>query len=260
MITVLSPAKRLNEAASPVAPETTPAFARDAATLAKIMRRMPAEAIAALMDISPRLGALNHARFQQFGGDGAAYAALFLFDGDTYTGLDARSLGDDALRWAGGHLRILSGLYGLLRPLDAIQPYRLEMGTRLATPRGDGLYAFWGPRLARALNDLGRETGAQALVNCASAEYFGAVDRRALSLPLITPTFLEDDDGQARLISFWAKQARGAMARYICEGQITNPSDLRGFTTGGYRYCPDKSDAATLVFTRPYQPAKTRAA
>jgi uncharacterized protein len=151
-------------------------------------------------------------------------------------------------------LRILSGLYGLLRPLDAIEPYRLEMGTRLETPNGSTLYAFWGSQIARALNDLGNEMGATALINCASTEYFSAVDRKALRLPVITPVFLETDEGRARTISFWAKRARGAMARYICEGHITNPTDLRGFDLGGYRFDAGQSDASKLVFTRPYQP------
>lgn len=254
MITVISPAKRLNETATPDVALTQPQFAKPAQQLAKIARRLSAADLSALMDISPALGALNHGRFQNFGTGGPSYAAAFLFDGDTYAGLEARSLPPDALHWAGGHLRILSGLYGLLRPLDAIEPYRLEMGTRLQTPKGGTLYAYWGDKIARALNDLGQEVGATALINCASTEYFGAVDRKALRLPVITPVFLEVDEGRARTISFWAKRARGALARYICEGHITNPADLRGFDLGGYRFDAGQSDASKLVFTRPYQP------
>lgn len=254
MITVISPAKRLNETATPDVALTQPQFMRDSQQLAKIARGLTAADLSALMDISPALGALNHGRFQRMGKGGLSYPAAFLFDGDTYTGLDARTLSPDALHWAGGHLRILSGLYGLLRPLDAIEPYRLEMGTRLVTPKGGTLYAYWGDKIARALNDLGRQAGASALINCASTEYFGAVDRKALRLPVITPIFLEVNEGRARTISFWAKQARGAMARYICEGYITTSADLRSFDLGGYRFDAGQSDAGKMVFTRPYQP------
>ena len=255
MITVISPAKRLNETALPDLALTTPQVARAAQQLAKIARSLSAAQLSALMDISPALGALNHGRFQSFAKDTARFAAAFLFDGDTYAGLEARSLSPDAMHWAQGHLRILSGLYGLLRPLDGIQPYRLEMGTRLETPKGGNLYAYWGSQIAKALNDLARERGSAALVNCASVEYFTAVDRRALRLPVITPVFVETEDGNARTISFWAKRARGAMARYIAEGHITDTGDLRGFDLGGYRYHPEKSDAQTLTYARPYQPA-----
>ena len=155
-----------------------------------------------------------------------------------------------ALDWAAGHLRILSGLYGLLRPFDAIQAYRLEMGSRLANPRGADLYAFWGDRIAQSLNTVAQEQGAKALLNCASIEYFGAVDRASLTLPVITPVFLEERDGDAKAVSFWAKRARGAMARYVCDNQITAPDDLRGFATGGYRFVADKSSDTQMVFTR----------
>ena len=251
MLTVISPAKRLNDTAP--AGLSDPQFAAQAHALAKIARGLSVEDLCKLMDISPALGALNHARFAEFS-RAQTFAAAHLFDGDTYTGLDFASLDADGLHWADGHLRILSGLYGLLRPMDAIAPYRLEMGSRLANPQGATLYAFWGDRIAKALRAQAQAMGAKALINCASNEYFSAVDQEALKLPVITPVFLEEQDGQAKMVSFWAKQARGAMARFICTHHLTNPDDLRGFDLGGYRHSKDMSDNGRIVFTRPYQP------
>jgi hypothetical protein len=253
MLTVISPAKRLNE--TPFAlPEgmqpTPPEFGADAARLARIARGLSAADLCALMDISSKLGALNHGRFAAFLAGGPGQPAAGLFDGDTYAGLEARRMEPDTLRWAQGHLRILSGLYGLLRPLDGIQPYRLEMGARLANPKGADLYAYWGVKIAKALNALGAETGARVLINCASAEYFGAVDLRALKLPVITPVFLEERAGEAKIVSVWAKKARGAMARFVAENHLTDPADLRGFGQGGYVFRADQSDDGRLIFSR----------
>ncbi|MDP4893216.1 peroxide stress protein YaaA [Cypionkella sp.] len=251
MLTVISPAKRLNETAqsSPLA-ATQPDFTAEAANLAQIARGLSAADLGKLMHISEKLAQLNHDRFQTFDPKAAGQPAAFLFDGDTYAGLEARSLEPDALRWAQRHLRILSGLYGLLRPMDAILPYRLEMGSRLENPKGRDLYAFWGSKIADALNDLAAEVGAQALVNCASTEYFGAVDVKTLRLPIITPVFLEERGGEAKIVSFWAKKARGAMARYISLHHLTDPADLRGFDLGGYQFQAAQSDALRLVFSR----------
>ncbi len=249
MLTVISPAKRLNEAAP--AGQSEPEFARQSRALAKVARSLSADDLCKLMDISPALGALNHARFAGFA-RAKTYAAAHLFDGDTYTGLDFATMEAAAQHWAAGHLRILSGLYGLLRPMDAVAPYRLEMGSRLANPKGATLYAFWGDKIAKSLRAQAGEMGAKALVNCASIEYFGAVDQKALNLPVITPMFLEEQDGQAKIVSFWAKQARGAMARYICTHHLTNADDLRSFDLGGYRHRADLSRAGQIVFTRPY--------
>ena len=156
------------------------------------------------------------------------------------------------MAWAQNHLRILSGLYGVLRPMDAIEPYRLEIGSRLKTAKGGSLYEYWGTRLAEALNAQARAVGSQALVNCASQEYFGAVDRAALEMPVITPVFKEIKDGRARIVSFFAKKARGAMARYIVQNRVGAPADLQGFSAGGYRYAPDASEGETMVFMRDY--------
>ncbi len=253
MLTVISPAKRMNEKPH-VLPAgfslTQPEYAADAAALAKLARGLSADDICGLMDISPKLGALNRDRFASFDPKATGQAAAFLFDGDTYAGLEARTMDPDALRWAQGHLRILSGLYGLLRPLDGIQPYRLEMGIRLANPRGADLYSWWGAKPAQALKSLAAEMGAKALVNCASTEYFGAVDVKALGLPVITPVFLEEKAGEAKIVSFWAKKARGAMARFIADNHLTDPADLRSFGIGGYTFRADQSDATRLVFGR----------
>lgn len=262
MLTVISPAKRLDmsPAALPAGLEpTAPAFGADAARLARIARGLSAPDLEALMDISPALADLNRARFAAFRRSpvpGTDKPAALLFDGDTYVGLEAGTLSEDALRWAQGHLRILSGLYGLLRPLDRIQPYRLEMGSRLANPKGASLYDYWGPRIARALNAAGRDMGATVLVNCASQEYFAAVDPRALKLRVITPVFLEARGGDPKIVSFFAKKARGAMARFIVENHLTDPARLGDFGIGGYRLAPDLGGADRPVFLRT-EPAKT---
>lgn len=238
MLTVISPAKRLDPAprALPAGlAETDPAFPAQTAELVALARGLAAADLRRLMDISPALAQLNADRFAAFGQQPAAPAGL-LFAGDTYAGLEARTMEPDAWRWAAGHLRILSGLYGLLRPTDRIEPYRLEMGSRLANPAGPDLYAFWGNRLALALNDAADAAGAQVLVNCASVEYFSAVDAAALRLRVITPVFLDEKDGAEKVVSFWAKKARGAMARFVMDNRLTDPDALKGFDAGGYRF------------------------
>lgn len=257
MLTVISPAKRLDQTPR-VLPggllATVPAFGADAARLARVAKSLSVQELCGLMDISVPLGRLNHDRFKAFHSKpapDAIWPAAYLFAGDTYAGLEAATMAADTLRFAQGHLRILSGLYGLLRPLDAIQPYRLEMGSKLGNAKGADLYAFWGNRLARALNVQAADVGAKTLINCASAEYFGAVNRKALKLQVITPVFLEDRGGDAKIISFWAKKARGAMARFIAEHHLTDADDIRGFETGGYRYDAALSKGDAWVFLRP---------
>lgn len=250
MLMVISPAKRLDETALDLA-MTVPQFQSDAARLARIAKGLSAAELCQLMHISPDLGALNHARFARFAKDTARYPAGFMFAGDTYTGLEIRKMSPDTLGRAQSNLRILSGLYGVLRPLDGIQPYRLEMGSHLKNPKGTNLYQFWGAKIATALRAGAAGLGTGVLVNCASNEYFGAVDRSKLGLRIITPTFLEQRDGGAKIISFWAKKARGALARFICEGALTNPDDLRAFDHDGYRYSAALSGENTPVFTRP---------
>ena len=256
MLTVISPAKRLDQTPrvlpGGMAP-TLPVFGPDAARLAKLAKALSVGDLCALMGISESLGQLNRDRFKAYRAKpdlGQTWPAAYLFAGDTYAGLEAATMHPDALRWAQGHLRILSGLYGLLRPLDAIQPYRLEMGSKLANPKGGDLYAFWGDKIAKALNTQAAAMGTKVLINCASAEYFGAVDRKKLKLQVITPVFLEDRGDEAKIISFWAKKARGAMARYIADHQLTDPQDLRGFGMGGYRYDAALSKGDAWAFLR----------
>ena len=262
MLTVISPAKRLDLTPRAVPgglDVSQPAFSADAARLARLAKALSVADLQRLMDISEPLATLCRDRFSAYRAQETpdqTIPAAFLFAGDTYAGLDAGTMHPDALRWAQGHLRILSGLYGALRPLDAIQPYRLEMGTRLLNPKGADLYAFWGDRIAKALKAQAAKMGASALINCASAEYFGAVVQKKLALRVITPVFLEDRDGEAKIISFWAKKARGAMARYICDHQLTDPQDIRGFESGGYRFDAALSKPDTWVFLRPAQDAK----
>lgn len=254
MLVVISPAKKLDMSVDARAPSTVPDFATDAATLAGVARDLSHDDLRALMSISPALAELNAKRFAEFGTQQVKAAAL-AFAGDTYQGLEVSTLEDDELAWAQNHLRILSGLYGVLRPMDAIEPYRLEMGSRLNTDKGGSLYEYWGTRLADALNAQADATGSQALVNCASQEYFGAVDRTALAIPVITPVFKEIKEGRARIVSFFAKKARGAMARYMVQNRLTDIADLQGFSAGGYRYDADASAGDTIVFTRDYPEA-----
>ncbi|NBC96871.1 MAG: peroxide stress protein YaaA [Deinococcus-Thermus bacterium] len=253
MLVVISPAKRLDWSEVPEVSPTAPAFPEDAARLAKAAGRLTRPELQKLMGLSADLAKLNKARFAAFEaepGPERVRPAARAFAGDTYAGLDARSLDDDALSWAQEHLRILSGLYGLLRPRDAIQPYRLEMGSKLKTRKGGDLYAYWGDRLGRALDDQARATGATALVNCASQEYFGAVATGALSTPVVTPVFMEERPEGPKIVSFYAKKARGAMARFIVERRLTDPASLVDFDSGGYRHAPDLSEPGRPVFLR----------
>ena len=255
MLVVISPAKRLDWSERDVA-TTAPAYQDDATRLARKARNLSLGDLQALMDISPDLARLNRDRFRAFAAEpdrDATRPAALAFAGDTYQGLEAASLDPEELAWAQDHLRILSGLYGLLRPLDAIQPYRLEMGSRLKTRRGATLYDYWRDGPARALNAQAEALGTNVLVNCASQEYFGAVDQKALKLRVITPVFMEDKDGAPKIVSFFAKKARGAMARFIVQNRLTDPAALTGFETGGYRFRPDLSDADRPVFIRPYE-------
>ncbi len=252
MLVVLSPAKRLDLTPVDVAP-TQPQFLKEAATLAGHGRALTLGALKDLMDLSDDLARLNRDRFRDYAADpapGAVKPAVLAFAGDTYTGLEAATLDADALDYAQRHLRILSGLYGVLRPLDGIQPYRLEMGSRLKTRRGTNLYDFWRDLPAKALNAAAEEAGAEVLVNCASQEYFGAVDRKALKLRVIEPAFYEVKDGRPKMVSFFAKQARGAMARFIVERRVRDPQALVEFDSCGYRHDPATSTEDRPVFLR----------
>lgn len=250
MLVTVSPAKRLDETPAVELSGSAPRFPEATRTLVETARALDARGLEKLMHISPKLAALNVARFGAIGSGEGAKRAIELFAGDTYTGLDAGSLDGAELDYAQRHLRILSGLYGLLRPLDRIEPHRLEMGSRLANPEGRDLYAFWGDRIAEALVGDACEAGTEVLVNCASVEYFTAAERPALSLRVITPTFLEDQPGGPKVISFWAKQARGAMARFIVQNRLRDPAALADFDTGGYVYQADRSTPDRPVYLR----------
>ncbi|MCC5973157.1 MAG: peroxide stress protein YaaA [Rubellimicrobium sp.] len=252
MLTLISPAKSLDLSPAPVTP-TAPLWPDEANRLARTARNLTLGGLRELMDISDDLARLNRDRFRAFEPDPAperTYPAAFAFNGDTYRGLDFRSLDAEDHAYAQDHLRILSGLYGLLRPLDAIQPYRLEMGSRLKTRRGATLYEFWGDRLARALKAQAAALGTGTLINCASQEYFAAADRPALGLRVVTPVFMEVKGGRASIVSFHAKRARGAMARFIIENRIESPEGIKAFATGGYAFDPDHSEGDRWVFLR----------
>jgi cytoplasmic iron level regulating protein YaaA (DUF328/UPF0246 family) len=261
MLIVLSPAKALNFTAAPVnAALTAPQLADQTAELAKTTSKLTAGQLKKLMDLSDNLAKLNRERFQAFdphADDGLQ--AVFAFNGDVYLGLRARELDKKSLAFAQDHVRILSGLYGLLRPLDAIQPYRLEMGVTLKTKRGKNLYDFWGPRIAEALNTEAMGHKDKTLVNCASGEYFGAVDRKALKLPVVSCRFLEEKDGEARVLSFFAKRARGTIARYAIDNRIDKVSDLKSFDADGYRFAKHLSSDEEFTFTRPQPPPPAKA-
>lgn len=249
MLVVVSPAKKLDM--SPVAglSVSQPEFLDQARELAALARDLSAEQLKKMMHISDALADLNVDRFSKFGHMERKPAAL-AFAGDTYTGLEAKSLDPAELDWAQDHLCILSGLYGLLRPLDEIEPYRLEMGSRMKTPRGKTLYEYWGDSLSQAINARADATDSSLLVNCASQEYFGAVKPEALKINVVTPVFKEHRDGKLKIISFFAKQARGAMARFIVQNRVTDVEGLKDFDSGGYRYQASESDDANFVFAR----------
>jgi cytoplasmic iron level regulating protein YaaA (DUF328/UPF0246 family) len=253
MLMVLSPSKSLDfTPADPHVPATAPAMTGDIAELAKVTRKLTRSHLRRLMDISDQLALLNYERFQAFDPESEdGVQAALAFDGDVYDGLEARTLDKAGLAFAQKRVRILSGLYGLLRPLDVIQPYRLEMGVRLKTRRGASLYDFWGPRIAQALNEASEGAGERVLVNLASQEYFGAVDRKALSLSVVSCHFRElKGDEPAKVISFYAKKARGLMARYAIDNRIDRADGLKAFALAGYAFDASASSEEDWVFVR----------
>jgi cytoplasmic iron level regulating protein YaaA (DUF328/UPF0246 family) len=254
MLIVLSPAKTLDyETPVKFGDTTEPDFIPRSAELVSVLREMSPAKLSTLMKISDPLAQLNAARFaswsKRFNEDNSR-PALLAFDGDVYDGLAARSLNAKQQDWAQKHLRIMSGLYGLLRPLDLMQPYRLEMGTKLPTQRGKDLYAFWGDEITKALNATLAERKSTALVNLASEEYFKSVRPRLLDVPVITPVFEDWKGGKYKIISFYAKRARGLMARYAIEKKITRPEALKGFDSEGYAYDENASGEFSWVFRR----------
>lgn len=254
MLMVLSPAKTLDYTTPPHTPRhTQPDFLADSQQLIQVLREKSPADIAKLMDISDALATLNVGRYHDWHPDftpANAKQAVLAFLGDVYEGLDAASLNEDQLDYLQHHLRILSGLYGLLRPLDLMQPYRLEMGTKLPNPRGTNLYAFWGERITDALNTLLDESDNPVLVNLASDEYFKSVKPAKLHGRLITPVFQDYKNGQYKIISFYAKQARGLMARWAALHKVDIPEALQDFNLGGYHFDSSESDTRRWVFRR----------
>ena len=254
MLVVTSPAKRLDW--DPVDVDLTqPDLQDEAVKLVKTARNLTLGNLQKLMDLSPDLARLNRDRFKTFAAEPAedlTRPAVYAFAGDTYIGLEAKTLDEDEIKWAQDHLRILSGLYGLLRPLDAIQPYRLEMGSRLSTRRGKNLYEFWRDTISKKLNAQAEAVETDTLVNCASQEYFGAVDPKALKLRVITPVFMELKGGKPKIVSFFAKKARGSMARFMIQNRLTDAEAIKDFDLGGYKFEPDMSEGDKWVFLRDY--------
>ena len=254
MLVVISPAKNLDyQSQAPTQEYSQPELLAHSEELVEVCKQLTPADLSSLMKISDKLGGLNAARFAEwqpnFTPDNAKQAA-FAFNGDVYVGLDAASLNQTQIEYAQQHLRILSGLYGVLKPLDLMQAYRLEMGTKLKNGRGDNLYQFWGEIITDKLNQQLAELKSDCLVNLASNEYFKSVKVKSLNARLVTPEFKDWKNGQYKIISFYAKKARGLMARYIIENQVTTQADLIKFNTDGYQYSDELSTAEKPVFTR----------
>jgi cytoplasmic iron level regulating protein YaaA (DUF328/UPF0246 family) len=254
MLIVLSPAKTLDYDTPPITDtHTRPAFTAHSAELIAGLTRLPPAQIGSLMRISDALAALNAGRYASWSPKFTrknAKQAVLAFNGDVYEGLDADSMTEAQLDYLQAHVRILSGLYGVLRPLDLMQPYRLEMGTRLANPRGKDLYAFWGDLISEALNEALAAGKSNTLVNLASEEYFKAVKPDLLDVPVITPVFEDWKNGKYKIISFYAKRARGLMARYAAMKRITDSGKLKAFDVDGYAFIEEASTDRSWVFRR----------
>jgi cytoplasmic iron level regulating protein YaaA (DUF328/UPF0246 family) len=250
MLVVISPAKKLDYSSSIEAPLLSqPALLDHAEELSQGLKKLAPQDVSSLMHLSDKLGTLNYERFQEwqtpFNADNAR-AAVLAFKGDVYQGLDADNMSAADLHWAQDHLRILSGLYGVLRPLDLMQAYRLEMGTKFANSRGKDLYQFWGDIITAELNQV----GSSVLVNLASNEYFKSVRKKEITARIVTPVFMDKKDDKYKIISFYAKKARGMMSRYIIQNRITEIEQINQFDTDGYLYNAALSEADAPVFLR----------
>ena len=257
MLFLLSPAKSLDYAPpAPEVPHTLPQFVPQSKALIEVLRQKSPQQIAELMDLSDTLSALNVARYQAWRPkftEKNAKQAVLAFNGDVYEGLDAKTLSLQELEWAQKHVGILSGVYGVLRPLDWMQPYRLEMGTTLATDQGPNLYKFWGAQIAEWLNAQLAKDKTPVIVNLASQEYFKSVDRKVLKARVIECVFEDFKGSQYKIISFNAKRARGLMARFAIQNKISHPDGLLGFDAESYAYAPAVSEPERLVFRRQQQ-------
>ncbi|MFC0309267.1 peroxide stress protein YaaA [Gallibacterium trehalosifermentans] len=254
MLAVISPAKTLDfTSPSPITTVTQPNLTKYSQQLMEICRQLSPVDIASLMKISDKLAGLNAARFAEWQvahNQNNSKAAIYAFKGDVYTGLDAESLSAAEIDFAQTHLRMLSGLYGVLRPLDLMQPYRLEMGTKLANPKGKDLYHFWGNIITEQLQQALDQQGDNILINVASDEYFNAVNPERLNATMIKPIFMDYKNGKYKIISFYAKKARGLMCRYIIQHQLTQAEQLKEFDLAGYWFDKNASTATEWVFKR----------
>lgn len=259
MLALISPAKTLDyESRLPTDHHTLPRLLDHSQQLIDIAAKLSASEIAQLMSVSEKIAQLNAARFQDWCSDfnfSNARQAIFAFKGDVYTGLDAYALAQPEIDFAQKHLRILSGLYGLLRPLDLMMPYRLEMGTKLHNPAGSNLYGFWADRITQLINADLAETDSKILLNLASDEYYKSVQQSKIQAEIIKPVFLDQKNGKYKVISFYAKKARGLMARYMIEHNLDRAEDLKSFNSDGYYFDADSSLKGELVFKRDEQAA-----
>ena len=254
MLIVLSPAKSLDyKTPSKVKASTLPEFVSESAKLITELKKLSPQQVANLMDLSDQLAALNVGRYRDWSKKFTAEnskPAIYAFDGDVYDGFDVKTLNAKAVDFAQDHIRILSGLYGALRPLDLMQAYRLEMGTAFKNARGKDLYSFWGSRVTDSLKKVLEKQKKPVLLNLASEEYFKVLQSKDLGCPIISPVFQDANDGKYKIISFYAKRARGLMARYVVENRITDPADLKSFNLDGYRYFAAESKPDKPVFRR----------
>ncbi|MGR0303910.1 peroxide stress protein YaaA [Acinetobacter beijerinckii] len=259
MLALISPAKTLDyETALPTDTHTQPRLLAQSQQLIDVCRKLSATEIASLMTVSEKIANLNVERFRDWNADfdfSNARQALFAFKGDVYTGLDAYHLKDQDINFAQQHLRMLSGLYGLLRPLDLMMPYRLEMGTKLKNTRGHNLYEFWGSIITDQINQDLAEIDAKVLVNLASDEYYKSVNEKKIQAEIIKPVFLDQKNGKYKVISFYAKKARGLMARYLIENKLSQVEQLKAFDSEGYYFDAESSSNKELVFKRDEQHA-----
>ncbi|MHA3891539.1 peroxide stress protein YaaA [Acinetobacter sp. GXMZU3951] len=259
MLALISPAKTLDyESALPTDQHTLPRLLEHSQQLIDVSRKLSASEIASLMSVSEKIAQLNVARFRDWQPEfnfSNARQAIFAFKGDVYTGLDAYALSEQDIEFSQNHLRMLSGLYGLLRPLDLMMPYRLEMGTKLANARGHNLYEFWGDQITQLVNQDLAQANSELLVNLASDEYYKAVKESKIQAEIIKPVFLDQKNGKYKVISFYAKKARGLMARYMIQNQLQHAEDLKSFNTDGYYFDAASSSKAELVFKRDEQAA-----
>ena len=259
MLALISPAKTLDyETALPTDTYTQPRLLEQSQQLIDVCRKLSATEIASLMTVSEKIANLNVERFRDWNAEfdfSNARQALFAFKGDVYTGLDAYHLKDQDIDFAQQHLRMLSGLYGLLRPLDLMMPYRLEMGTKLKNSRGNNLYEFWGSIITDQINQDLAEIDAKLLVNLASDEYYKSVNEKKIQAEIIKPVFLDQKNGKYKVISFYAKKARGLMARYLIENKLSQVEQLKAFDSEGYYFDAESSSNKELVFKRDEQHA-----